>query len=301
LRVLVTGASGHVGTAIALHLTARGDEVVGLGRRLTKGNRGLAGAIAVDLGRAGVAGALAGEQPPCDAIVHTAAAIDEDPFAPELSLTNGLGTQQIVELAVRWEVSSLIHISSVPVIGVPRELPVSEEHPVAPLTAYHASKLYAERLVAIAGHDGLRTASLRLTAPIGPGMPEARILSVFVRRALAGEPLRLAGAGRRGQDYVDVRDVAEAVGAAIDRRAAGVLNIASGRCVTNRELAERCVDVLGSRSAVELSGQADPDDGVRWEVSVSRARQVLSYEPRWSLEESIAAVAESVRETVAHA
>jgi UDP-glucose 4-epimerase len=294
LRVLVTGSSGFVGGAIASDLAGRGHEVVGLGRRMTKRNRCLAGAVAVDLGRVGVADALAGGQRRCEAIVHAAAAIEQDPFAPAVSLTNGLGTQQVAELAARWEVSSLVFISSVPVIGRPGELPVTEDHPPSPLTAYHASKLYGEQLIAIAGRGGFPAVSLRLTAPVGPGIPDGRFLSVLVRRALAGEPLMLAGEGTRGQDYVDVRDVAAATDAAIERRAAGVLNIASGRCVTNLELAQRCLAALDSSSPIEYSGLPDPDEGVRWEVSIARADEQLAYQPQRSLEESIVAISEEL-------
>jgi UDP-glucose 4-epimerase len=301
VRILVTGSSGFVGGAIASHLAGRGHEVVGLGRRLTKRNRCLAGAIAVDLARVGVADALAGEQQRCEAIVHAAATIEQDPFAPAVSLTNGLGTQQVAELAARWEVSSLVFISSVPVIGRPSELPVTEEHPAVPLTAYHASKLYGEQLIAIAGRGGVPAVSLRLTAPIGPGMPDGRILSVFVRHALADEPLMLAGAGSRGQDYVDVRDVAAAADAAIERRATGVLNIASGRCVTNLQLAQRCLAALDSSSRIEHSGHADPDEGVRWEVSIARAEAQIGYQPQRSLEDSIAAISEQLSAVETHA
>src|SRR5581483_1686363 len=231
MRVLVTGSSGHVGGAVASHLLSCGHEVVGLGRRLTGATRRLTGAVAVDLAQPGAAARIRETQPRCDAIVHAAAVIDPDPYAPAVSLTNCLGTQQIVELATGWEVSSLVYISSLPVIGRPQALPVTEDHPTAPPTAYHASKLYGEQLVALA--PSLASASLRLTSAIGPGMPDGRILPVFVRRALTGQSLLVAGEGTRAQDYVDVRDVAMATAAALERGTPGLLNIASGRCVTN--------------------------------------------------------------------
>jgi dTDP-glucose 4,6-dehydratase len=122
-------------------------------------------------------------------------------------------------------------------------------------------------------------------------MPEDRILPAFIRRALAGEPLSLAGTGARGQDYVDVRDVAAAIEAALERRATGLLNIASGRCITNCELARRCVELLDSSSEVVFSGEPDSDDEVRWEVSIAAAAERLGYAPAISLDDSIATVA----------
>jgi UDP-glucose 4-epimerase len=201
----------------------------------------------------------------------------------------------MLALAARWQVSSFVYLSSVPVIGLPRELPITEEHPVQPPTAYHASKLFGEHLCSVARAAGTPTVGLRLTAPVGPGMPDGRILPVFVRRALAGEPLELAGEGTRGQDYVDVRDIAAAVEAAIEAEPSGVLNIASGTCTTNLELAHSCVEVLGSASDVLLSGRPDPEDGVRWEVSIERAAASIDYRPSHSLKDSITAVAEELR------
>jgi dTDP-glucose 4,6-dehydratase len=298
MRILVTGSSGLVGGAIASHLTGCGHQVVGLGRRLTKENRALAGAVSVDLGRPGVASVVAAQTPRCEAIVHTAAAIDGRPFAPEISTTNCVGTQQVLELADRWAATRVVYISSIPVIGRPTKLPVTEEHPTNPPTAYHASKLFGEQLLRAAGLPGI---ALRLSAPVGPGMPDGRILPAFVRSALAGEPLIVAGEGSRGQDYVDVRDIAASVLIALERGATGTLNIASGRCVTNLELARRCVKALDSTSAIEYSGDPDPEEGVRWEVSIERALRVLGYRPRYSLEDSIEAVAAHLSNQMANA
>lgn len=299
MRILVTGASGFVGSVIAKHLMSAGHEVIGLGRGLTKANRMLSRALAIDLGQVGSASLVASKQPRCDVIVHAAAALDRDPHAPDLSLTNCLGTQQMLQLAAEWEVESFVFISSVPVIGHPHDLPVTEDQCPRPLTAYHASKLYGEQLVAGAERAGIAAATLRLSAPVGPGIPPGRIVSVFVSRALAGEALRVAGQGTRCQDYVDLRDVALGVEASIQRRAAGVFNIASGRSTSNLELAERCVQVLDSCSEVQFSGLEDPEEGVRWEVSIAAAQAAVGYRPRYTLEDSIRAIADELQEKAA--
>lgn len=301
MRVLVTGSSGQVGAAIAARLLSEGHQVVGLSRGLTRSNRSLSRALAVDLGQAGAAQAIAARLSPCDAVVHSAATLAREPFAPEISLTNCLGTQQVVELASGWEVSSLVYISSLLVIGRPRALPVTEEHPSRPATAYHASKLYGEELVRIADEGGVPGVSMRLTAPVGPGTPDGRIMSTFVSRALAEEPLLVAGEGTRGQDYVDVRDVAEATLACLQHRARGLLNIGSGRCVNNLQLARRCVETLGSGSDIRVTGVPEGDDDIRWEVSIDRARSAIGYVPERTLEDSIIAVAEERSGRVAHA
>lgn len=290
MRVLVTGASGHVGGAIAIALERDGHEVVGLARHPGP-VPGVYGRLDGNLADPAASRRIADQVARCDAVVHAAASLAHDPHDSSVALVNCLGTQQVVALAERWDVRSLVYVSSVPVIGRPVELPVTEDHPVDPPTAYHASKLFGERLVALAARRGLAAVSLRLTSPVGPGMPAGRILSAFVAAALEGAPLRVAGRGTRRQDYVDVRDVATATATALERRVTGTLNIAAGVSVSNRELADRVVAALGSRSAVETAGGSDPEDDVAWEVSIARATQGLGYAPARSLEDSVRAVA----------
>jgi nucleoside-diphosphate-sugar epimerase len=81
------------------------------------------------------------------------------------------------------------------------------------------------------------------------------------------------------------------VQACLERPASGLFNIAAGRSVSNRELAQRCIDVLDSRSRLELGRAPDPDEHVRWEVSNARAEAILAYRPACSLKDSIDAVA----------
>src|SRR5215208_1063048 len=117
MRILVTGASGHVGGAVAERLVEAGHQVVGLSR---------SGAAPVELHEShakdvSIDGLDGIER--CDAVVHAAASISGDPHAAEVSLVNCLGTQLVAGAAERWS-SSLVFISSVPVIGRPRELPI---------------------------------------------------------------------------------------------------------------------------------------------------------------------------------
>lgn len=289
--MLVTGASGFVGGAVAGHLAGAGHEVVGLSRR-PGSVPGLYGLLDANIGDTDVAARIARKLKPCDAIVHAAAALGFADDDSRLVLVNALGTQQMLVLAAHWSISRFVFLSSLPVIGTPAVLPVTEQHPTAPASAYHASKLYGEHLVAVATAEGRCGVSLRLTSPVGAGMPSGRILSVFVRRALAGEPLEVAGGGTRRQDYVDVRDVCSAVTSCLATQITGVVNVAAGRSVSNRELAERCVAELASQAEIRIGGGCEPEDDLRWEVSIDRALVALGWAPAHSLEASIRAVAD---------
>jgi nucleoside-diphosphate-sugar epimerase len=288
--VLVTGAGGFVGGAVAGHLAAIGHDVVGLSRR-PGAVPGLYGLLEGNIADTEAAARVARKVDRCEAIVHAAATPVGSLADARLVLTNALGTQQMLELAGRWEPSRFVYFSSLPVIGRPRHLPVTEDHPAAPSTPYHASKLFGEHLVAAAVKDGLSGVSLRLTSTVGPGMPDDRIVSVFVQRALAGDPLDVAGEGTRAQDYLDVRDVGTAVEACLQRSTSGLLNLAAGRAVENRELAHLCVRVLGSKSDVRLGAGPDAEDEVRWEVSIGRATEELAWSPQHDLQSSVRAIA----------
>lgn len=279
-----------MGGAIAAHLRGRGIDVVALGRRPVAGwPEGQQ--VTLDIGTAGAAPALQERVPPCDAIVHAAASLDKGLCTPSVSLTNCLGTQEMLQLASSWRVRHFIYLSGVAVIGTPTVLPITETHPANPPTAYHASKLYGEILVRLAEQEGIPGTTLRLTSPIGPGIADHRIFSVFVRQALAGAPLKLSGRGTRRQDYVDVRDVAAAVEACLGAGAAGLCNLGSGRDISNEELARACISTLNSKSEIVFSGQPDPEEGVVWQVSIERARRSFGYQPRFPLDESIRSIA----------
>ena len=293
MRVLVTGSSGHVGNAVATHLTKAGLEVVGLSRRPGDPAASIEH-VQADIGSETVADRLSRQIRPCHGVVHAAASLEREPDAAAVPLTNCLGTQQMLKLASLWDARSFVYISGIAVIGSPRYHPITEDHPTDPPTAYHASKLFGEHLVRLATSKELAAASLQLTAPVGLGTPGGRILPVFVRRALANEPLRIAGCGTRRQNYVDVRDVATAVELCLRKSVAGLFHIASNESISNLDLARTCIRVLNSASVIEFSGEPDAEEGIVWDVSIARAAERFGYRPQFTIEDSIRSLAPGI-------
>ena len=287
MRVLVTGSSGHVGGAIAARLRTDGHTVIGVSRH--RGSAAVSDHVEIDISDPDAVGRLSKAVEPCTAIVHAAASLSHDPDAPSVSLTNCWGSQAMLAVGRAWGVESFVYLSSIGVIGLPVELPITEDHPVAPRSAYHASKRFGEHLVQIAQSDGMSAVSLRLTAPVGAGMPRGRILSVFVERARRGEALVVLGQGTRQQNYVDVRDIATAVVQCLDARATGILNIGGPSSVSNVELAQTCIEVLNSSSEVQFSG-LDSEEGATWDVSTSRAASSIGYSPRYRVADAILSI-----------
>ena len=175
---------------------------------------------------------------------------------------------------------------AIPCVVAAKTPMVTKPAPVAPDTAYAQSKHDGEA-AALNADSGLIGTVFRITSPVGPGLRRDTLFPRFVRAAAQGAPLTLNGRGTRRQDYVDVRDIADAAARALSARAGGLFNIASGVPVSNRELAERCRAVFGGRSGIVFSGAPDPDDGVVWEVAVGKARHTLGWSPGRTLEASL--------------
>lgn len=280
MRVLLTGATGFVGRA--LHAALGSAHEVVPAARSVEAPRG----VRLDLADSEACDAALSALAACDVIVHAAAHIAMTPFDPAVVRVNALGAQTVARWAETWG-AYVVYLSSIQVIGAPRQHPITEEHPTRPRTTYHAAKLFGEHVLL----NTARGCALRLTAPVGVDMPGNRILPVFARRAAAGEPLVLAGEGRRRQDYVHVDAVVDAVARCITHRPAGVFNLGSGVSISNRELAERCIALLGSRSQITFSGQPDPEEANHWDVSVGKARDAFGYTPLGDLDALIRALA----------
>jgi UDP-glucose 4-epimerase len=295
MKVLVTGSNGLVGEAVTSLLLSKGYDIIGLNRHPVKEPRhGLAEIIA-DITSPSFLDRVSILSAPCQAVVHTAASLDIRPDSTIVSSTNCLGTHQVLELARRWSSRRFVFVSGVAVIGRPVHLPITEDHPVEPLTVYLASKLFGEHLVTMASRDGIPGVALRLTAPVGCHMPRTRLLAALVTRAIANQPLGVNGKGTRRQNYVDVRDVAAAVEQCLSSNAEGLFNIAGPRAISNAELADLCVRVLDSSSSILFTGQPDPDDDVAWEVSIEKAQRTFGYAPRHPIEDSIRDLADAYR------
>ncbi|WP_158692119.1 NAD(P)-dependent oxidoreductase, partial [Streptomyces aurantiacus] len=168
--------------------------------------------------------------------------------------------------------------------------------PARPLAPYGATKLAGTLAVAA---SGLGAVVLRVTNPVGPGAPAAGLPGRFtaeLRRAAGQSPHDTVRVGDLSsyRDFVDVRDVAEAVALAVT--APGplppVLNVGSGRSVPVRDLAHGLVRAAGFRGRVEetLTGSGR-SAAVPWQCAdITAAARELGWRPVFTLAESLAAL-----------
>ena len=283
--LLVTGSAGLVGTAFVREAAAAGLELRRFDPRESR---------PVDRGDVRETAALARAADGCGGIVHLAAVsrvvwAERDPAA--CRRTNVDGTANVLAAARRSSAWVLL-ASSREVYGRAARLPADEDTPTAPVNVYGASKLAAERLVLDARTAGVRTAAVRLSNVYGsPADHPDRVAPAFARAAALGQPLILEGPDHVF-DFTHVEDTARGLLALVRRLEDGgtdlpLLHLLTGRATSLRRLAELAVAAGTGRSALR---EATPRgfDVERFWGDPRRARDVLGWEARISLEDGIA-------------
>lgn len=301
--VLVTGAAGFIGSHVVDLLLARDYHVLAIddlshGKRenlaVHHGDRRLKLVVA-DL-RDDFAAALAGLPRP-EAVLHLAAQISvprsvDDPLA-DLDI-NLRATVRLLHWAAAAGARRLVLASSAAVYGDPARMPVSEDMCDRPSSPYGVSKRAAELYLHCLGPSlGIRTAALRLFNVYGPrqdpGSPYSGVVSQFMARALAGEPLTIHGDGGHTRDFVHVTDVAHAFLAALEAPHLDglIANIGSAHATTIRQLAAAIVDTAASASPI-VHAPARAGDIVHSLAAISRAQAALAWQPTRSLTAGLA-------------
>jgi UDP-glucose 4-epimerase len=211
--------------------------------------------------------------------------------------TNVAGTVRLLE--------ALRHLPNVPitfvssggtVYGEPETLPLPEDHPLRPKTAYGVSKTAAEHYALLYRRLwGVDARIVRLSNPFGPGQDirgQLGAASIFAARALAGERIEIWGDGGAIRDYIYVDDAISGLIATMlaspDRFGTldPVVNIGSGRGVSLRELISALMHILAKPIDVHYKPARDFD--VRANVlDITRARNLLGWSPKISLEEGL--------------
>jgi 2-alkyl-3-oxoalkanoate reductase len=233
VRVLVTGATGFLGGAVARSLTERGHQVLGTGRDPAAGARLVADGVefrAAELGDRAAVFALCSD---CEVVIHSGAlAAPWGPW-PAFQVANVDGTRNVLDGARAAGAARAVHVSSPSVYGGRGDLrDVREDHPLsdAPLNHYIRSKIEAEHIARAAHGDGLPTVILRPRGLFGPG--DTTLLPRVIDRLTSGA-LPIIGDGENVVDLTYIDNAAAAVVAA----AQADLQAVAGRTynVTNAE------------------------------------------------------------------
>lgn len=233
-----------------------------------------------------------------DVVIHAAAQIDvaESVRNPGPTMdVNVEGTRNLLQ-GLRPG-SHFVFISSAAVYGEPRHSPVSEDHPLSPLSPYGESKIQGEGLVKDVARQ--RGASFTIVRPFNiysslqdPRSPYSGVISIFLDRSTQGKPLLIHGDGAQTRDFIHASDVAELLWKCCFLTSAkeGTFNACTGRTTSILQLAQACIGLTKSPAPI-VFGPARKGDIHDSCGNPSLARQRLAWHAehdlRWGLTETL--------------
>src|SRR3954453_17337593 len=288
-RVLVTGGSGFIGSHVVDALVERGHVPVNFDR--VEAPHHAWGTVEHVRGDCTDVAALERAMARCDAVIHLAAMADvndvqADPTGADQM--NARATAAVLEAARRTGIGRVIYGSTIWAYSDCPESHVDEDTRLAhPSHLYTATKLAGEMYCrSYAELYGVDYTILRFGIPYGPRARDATVVAVFVKKALAGEPLTVAGSGAQSRQFVYVRDLADGVVRALDPRARNrISNLAGRRAVSVLEIAQAVKDVVGDTEIVHTEARAGDFAGRH--VSSTRALDELAWEDATTFEQGV--------------
>ncbi|MHA4850034.1 UDP-glucuronic acid decarboxylase family protein [Rhodococcus sp. MSC1_016] len=231
-----------------------------------------------------------------DVVFHLASPaspVDYQRLPVQTLLAGSHGTKNGLDLAVAQGGRFLLASTS-EVYGDPLEHPQRESYwgnvnPVGPRSVYDEAKRYAEALCAAYGRAGLCDIAIaRIFNTYGPRMRDAdgRMIPTFLGQALRGEPITVAGTGRQTRSICFVTDTVAGLCALAESRERGPVNIGNPDEMTVLSVAERILDLTGSRSPIVHIPAAQDDPQQRC-PDIARARSALGWAPRVGADEGL--------------
>src|SRR4051812_384019 len=308
MRLLVTGGAGYVGSIVAQHLVARGDDVT-VFDSLVRGHR-----AAVPDGAKLVVGDLVepedlrGAVEGMDGVLHFAALalVAESVEHPERYYRgNVTGTLNLLDAMREAGVPRLVFSSTAATYGEPAADPITEDEPPAPVNAYGNSKLAVDRMIAdeCRAH-GLAGVSLRYFNVAGASgelgedhHPETHLIPLILQAAAGRrEYVSIFGTdydtedGSAVRDYIHTDDLGRAHLLALEKAEPGrheIYNLGSGTGYSVRQVVETVRRVTGREFEVREEGRR-AGDPPRLVAGIAKAREGLGWEPERSLDEMVA-------------
>jgi UDP-glucose 4-epimerase len=294
-RALVTGGAGFIGSHLVERLVREGMQVVVLDD-LSVGKREdvPAGAKFV-LGDVRDPDIVAAVVSGVDVVFHLAARVSIRASVAGFwqdAETNLMGTLNVLRACVSRHAKKLVYASSMAVYAdSPSPVPLPESYDAVPISPYGVAKLASERYAMLAAaQSGFEAVALRYFNTYGPRQtftPYVGVITIFIQRLLRGEPPVIFGDGEQCRDFVYVGDIVEATFRAMLNDVHGeVFNIGSGGGITVNQIAS----LLCARLRPDISPQhapAQPGELRNSIADISKARQLLGYEPHGHLEDRI--------------
>lgn len=296
MKCLILGGSGFIGSHLAEEFIDQGWDVAVFDRPGTDRNgRGIPGKaffIPGDfLNSEDLSAALEG----IDVVVHlvctTVPSTSNDNPLFDVS-SNVMGTIRLLDLIREKGVKRIVFASSGgTVYGLPRSVPIPEDHPTDPICSYGITKLAIEKYLGLYHHlYGLDYCALRIGNPFGEGQrPDGvqGVIAAFLKQALINEPVSIWGDGTVARDFLYIRDLSSAFTAAARLgNPVGIFNIGSGRAIALNEIVDMISEAMGRNLDVIYSPGRKLDVPVNY-LDTAKAATVLGWKPEVTIKEGI--------------
>ena len=305
MRILITGAAGFLGSHLCDRLISEGHDVIGLDNFVT-GNPGnishLMGNDKFSFFKHDVSDYIFIPDK-VEAVLHFASPASPNPQSPsgyfnlpiQTMKAGALGTHNCLGVAraneARFLLASTSEIYGDPLVHPQTESYAGNVDPVGPRAVYDEAKRFAESLT-MAYHraHGVNTRIVRIFNTYGPRMDleDGRALPNLLKQALLGQPLTVYGEGKQTRSFCYVDDLVDGITKLLYSDEHLPVNIGNQHEMTILQFAETINAIVGNKAGITFVKDArSVRDPQQRQPDITRARQILQWEPKISLEEGI--------------
>ena len=307
-KCIVTGGAGFVGSNLSYELNKQGAKVKIIDNMYSGENKNIK--FLKDRGVEIVNGSITDkemldkEMRGYEFVFHQAALVSviESIEKPEMSHKINLeGTINVLETSRKNEIEKVVFASSCAVYGDTVKLPVSENDKTNPMSPYAKDKLMGEKKCMKYDQEyDLPVVCLRYFNIYGPRQSVqsayAAAIPKFIEKILAGNKIEIYGDGKQTRDFVFIEDIVQAnLKAAMEKNARNCfVNIGSGKEITINAIAKKIMKIIGKEIDFEYKDEREGEIRNSY-ADISKAKEVLKYEPQWDLEKGLIKTCEFYR------
>lgn len=293
LRILITGGAGFIGSHLYESLTKNKNKVIiidsFINRKRTSFPR--AKLYAVDIISPYMKRIFKQERP--DLVFHLAGPINLRKKITDPLFSTGLktidGFKKILDYSYHYQVKKIIFASSGGAIYENAKIiPTPESYPAHPMSLYGLANLFLEKLLKeYAEAYKLNFSILRLSNVYGPRQWRAGVIPSFIISILENKPLMITGDGTQTRDFIYIDDVVKAFILAANSKKNGVFNVGSSEETSIQKLIQKITEILDVKIKLKYISPKNIEETKRSALDISKIKEELNWEPRYSLEEGL--------------
>lgn len=297
-KILVTGSLGQLGSYLSEDILGDDIDVIGLDNGVNKCLD-----VPERINRITIKGDICDETivkkilKGVDAVVHCAAqvSVEKSLKNPKYDAENNVvGTLNLLQAAAKsMSIKRFVYISSAATYGNPIRLPIGENHPQNPLSAYGLSKLAGEKYVNMFWQiHQLPTVVIRpfnfYSRRADPKSPYSGVITKFIGRIKVNKPPIIEGDGNQTRDFIHVKDVVQMIRLVLEKKEAvgEVFNCGCGTSVSINQLAEIIIKTSGKTFKPTYTKERKGDIKYSY-ADIKKAKDLLSFKPNIELKDGL--------------